>query len=176
MVILRSYLSAKAHPDDVDYGHELIKQVTEETYGFLIFQEQIALLAHHLGRNLSLDEGNKLRKLLTKKGLSQAKQKEKDKIYTKFIDGCVEKGYGKAAGEELWQKFEFFNRYGFNKSHAVSYSVISYQCAWLLNYYPAEWMAAFLDKEPEKRKEKAINIAKSFNFNIKPLGSNNTMY
>ena len=166
------YLSAKAYPEDVEYEHDIIKQVTEETYGFLIFQEQIALLAHHLGRDLSLDEGNKLRKLLTKKGLSKAKQKEKDKIYTKFIEGCIEKGYGEDNGEDLWQKFEFFNRYGFNKSHAVSYSVISYQCAWLLNYFPAEWMAAFLDKEPEKRKEKAINIAKSFGFNIQPLDVN----
>jgi len=166
------YLSAKADPDDVYYEHDIIKKVTEETYGFLIFQEQIALLAHYLGNDLSLDEGNKLRKLLTKKGLSEIKQREKQKIHNKFIEGCVEKGYGKTNGEELWQKFEYFNRYGFNKSHAVSYSVISFQCAWLLNYYPAEWMAAFLDKEPEKRKEKAINIAKSFGFQIKPLDIN----
>ena len=166
------YLSAKAYPEDVEYEHDIIKQVTEETYGFLIFQEQIALLAHHLGRDLSLDEGNKLRKLLTKKGLSKAKQKEKDNIYTKFIEGCIEKGYGEHNGEDLWQKFEFFNRYGFNKSHAVSYSVISYQCAWLLNYFPAEWMAAFLDKEPESRKEKAINVAKRFGFELAPLNVN----
>jgi DNA polymerase-3 subunit alpha len=54
--------------------------------------------------------------------------------------------------QSLWDKFEFFSGYGFNKSHAVSYSIISYQCAWLFNYYPAEWMAAFLDKEPESSK------------------------
>jgi len=72
----------------------------------------------------------------------------------------------------LWDKFEYFSGYGFNKSHAVSYSIISYQCAWLWNYYPAEWMAAFLDKEPESRKEKAINIAKKYGFNIAPLDVN----
>ncbi len=65
-----------------------------------------------------------------------------------------------------------FSGYGFNKSHAVSYSILSYQCAWLLNYYPAEWMAAFLDKEPEGRKEKAISIAKQSGFKIKPLDVN----
>jgi DNA polymerase III alpha subunit len=74
--------------------------------------------------------------------------------------------------QSLWDKFEFFSGYGFNKSHAVSYSIISYQCAWLFNYYPAEWMAAFLDKEPESRKEKAINIAKQFGFKIAPLDVN----
>ena len=168
----KQYVKAKGSPSDVEYEHDIIKNVTEETYGFLIFQEQIALLAHELGRDLSLDEGNKLRKLLTKKGLSGAKKNEKDRIYNKFINGCVDKGIGRGLGEELWQKFDYFNRYGFNKSHAVSYSVISFQCAWLLNYYPAEWMAAFLDKEPEKRKEKAINVAKSFGFEIQPLDVN----
>mgnify|MGYP003652765589 FL=1 len=74
----------------------------------------------------------------------------------------------------MWQKFEFFSGYGFNKSHAVSYSIISYQCAWLFNYYPAEWMAAFLDKEPESRKEKAINLAKKFGFKIQLLDINSS--
>lgn len=59
-----------------------------------------------------------------------------------------------------------------SNSHAVSYSVISYQCAWLLTYFPAEWMAAFLDKEPEDRKEKAVNIAKGLGFKIKQLDIN----
>jgi DNA polymerase III alpha subunit len=66
----------------------------------------------------------------------------------------------------MWERFEYFSGYGFNKSHAISYSAISFQCAWLYNYYPVEWMAAFLDKEPEKRKERAINIAKSNGFEI----------
>ena len=74
----------------------------------------------------------------------------------------------------MWETFEYFSGYGFNKSHAVSYCIISYQCAWLLNYYQSEWMAAFLDKEPESRKEKAINIAKSFGFEIKELDVNSS--
>ena len=72
----------------------------------------------------------------------------------------------------MWETFEFFSGYGFNKSHAVSYSILSYQCAWLLNYYPVEWMAAFLDKEPESRKERAINTAKKMGFEIRPLDIN----
>lgn len=59
-----------------------------------------------------------------------------------------------------------------SNSHAVSYSMISFQCAWLLNYYPSEWMAAFLDKTGDKDKEKAINIAKSFGFEIKSIDVN----
>ena len=77
-----------------------------------------------------------------------------------------------AEANRLWQTFEYFSGYGFNKSHAVSYSMISFQCAWLLTYYPECWMAAFLDKEPETRKEKAIGIAKQFGFEIEPLNIN----
>jgi len=159
------YIQAKANAGDIDYINEHVKDVTKETYGFLIFQEQIALLAHKLGKNLTLDEGNLLRKVLTKKGTGK-ESRVKKALRTKFIDGCVEKGIRHGEAEDMWERFEYFSGYGFNKSHAVSYSAISFQCAWLYNYYPVEWMASFLDKEPEKRKEKAINIAKSNGFEI----------
>ena len=167
----KQFVYAKNNPRNIDYINEVFKEVTRETYGFLIFQEQIAMLAHKLGKDISLDEGNKLRKLLTKKGTTGV-QEQKDLIWSKFRTGCVEKGIPKWQAKELWDKFEYFSGYGFNKSHAVSYCVLSYQCAWLMNYYPAEWMAAFLDKEPDSRKEKAINIAKSYGFNIEPLNIN----
>ena len=167
------YVAAKKNPADVYYLNDMIKEITEESYGFLIFQEQIALLAHRLGDNLSLDEGNLLRKLLTKKGTGKGHE-VKDRINGKFIRGCEKKGIPTAKAEELWKTFEYFSGYGFNKSHAVSYSAISFQCAWLLNYYPSEWMAAFLDKEPESRKEKAINIAKSYGFKIEKADLNSS--
>jgi len=76
------------------------------------------------------------------------------------------------SAQKLWETFEYFSGYGFNKSHALSYSILSFQCAWLLTYYPVEWMSAFLDKEPEARKEKAINIAQSMGFGIERLNIN----
>ena len=167
----RNYVSARKLPEMIDYPCEEFREVTEETYGFLIFQEQIASLAHKLGKDLSLDEGNLLRKLLTKHGTGKGHE-VKDGIYKKFLAGCKEKGLEESQAVRLWETFEYFSGYGFNKSHAVSYSILSYQCAWLLNYYPAEWMAAFLDKEPESRKEKALNIAKSQGFRIDALNVN----
>lgn len=167
----KSYVKAKKDPSSIHYVHPIVEQVTRETFGFLIFQEQIALLAHKLGKNISLDEANLLRKLLTKKGTGKGAS-EKRKIEIKFLDGCKEKGIDNATARQLWQTFEYFSGYGFNKSHAVSYSMLSYQCAWLLNYYPAEWMAAFLDKEPENKKEEAINIAKQAGFSIRSLDVN----
>jgi DNA polymerase-3 subunit alpha len=167
------YVEAKENPGKIRYENDIVKEVTKETYGFLIFQEQIALLAHRLGKDISLDEGNKLRKLLTKKGTGEG-AKEKNAIKVKFVAGCLEHGMTEKAAHVLWEKFEYFSGYGFNKSHAVSYSILSYQCAWLFNYYPSEWMAAFLDKEPESRKEKAINLAKKFKFNIQSVDVNNS--
>jgi len=167
----RDYVEAKQNPQYVKYIHPIVQEVTEETYGFLIFQEQIALLAHRLGKNISLDEGNLLRKLLTKKGTGKGAQ-EKLKIYNKFMTGCTEKGIKKGQAESLWKTFEYFSGYGFNKSHAVGYSILSYQCAWLLNYHPAEWLCAFLNKEPESRKEKAINVVKNLGYNIQKVNIN----
>ena len=163
------YVEAKESPHYIQYLSDEVQEITEETFGFLIFQEQIALLAHKLG-GLTLDEGNLLRKVLTKKGTG--KGSVKSKLHDKFIAGCVGNGLDRDAAQNLWDKFEYFSGYGFNKSHAVSYSIISFQCAWLWNYYPAEWMAAFLDKEPETRKEKAINIAQKYGFAIAPLNVN----
>jgi len=166
----KDYVEAKQSPQYIKYVHPIVEEVTQETFGFLIFQEQIALLAHKLGKNLTLDEGNLLRKLLTKKGTG--KHDKKTAIHQKFMQGCEEKGLSKSDAQRLWDTFEYFSGYGFNKSHAVSYSVLSFQCAWLMNYYPSEWLASFLDKEPESRKEKAINIAKNFGFEIAPLDIN----
>ena len=163
------YVEAKESPHYIKYLNDDAHDITQETFGFLIFQEQIALLAHKLG-GLTLDEGNMLRKVLTKKGTG--KGSVKGKLHNKFISGCVANKIARDEAQALWDKFEYFSGYGFNKSHAVSYSIISFQCAWLWNYYPAEWMAAFLDKEPETRKEKAINIAKQYGFDIAPLDVN----
>ncbi len=167
------YIEAKNNPDEIFYMHPLVKEVTEETYGFIVFQEQLSLLAHKLGKEISLDEGNELRKVLTKKGTGKEAQ-VKEKLYGKFIEGCKEKGIRSVDGENLWKTMEFFSGYGFNLSHAVCYSILSYQCAYLFRYFPECWLAAFLDKEPEDRKEQAIATAKGYGYNIRRLDINSS--
>jgi DNA polymerase-3 subunit alpha len=167
----KQYVNAINDPLSVNYAHELVEEVTKETYGFLIFQEQIALLAYHLGDGITMDEANLLRKVLTKKGTGKGHE-VKEAIKKKFIKGSTDKGLTEEKAEELWKTFEYFSGYGFNKSHAVSYSIISFQCAWLYNYYPTQWMCSFLDREPDTRKEKAINIAKSHGFTISDIDIN----
>tara|TARA_Y100000592_G_scaffold100517_1_gene180934 strand:- start:2978 stop:6412 length:3435 start_codon:yes stop_codon:yes gene_type:complete len=161
----KQYVSAINDTLSIKYLHPLVEEVTKETYGFLIFQEQIALLAYKLGEGITMDEANLLRKVLTKKGTGKGNE-VKEEIKKKFIKGCENKDIPSESAERLWATFEYFSGYGFNKSHAVSYSIISFQCAWLYNYYPTEWMCSFLDREPDTRKEKAINIARSHGFSI----------
>jgi len=167
----KDYVARKKNTQDIMYPHKIVKDHTEETAGFLIFQEQIAMLAHKLGKNISLDDGNKLRKLLTKKGTGEAAE-EKEKLQHRFVVGCMEKKIDRSTAERMWQNFEYFSGYGFNKSHAVSYSILSFQCAYLLNYYPECWIAAFLDKEPETRKEAAISLARRHGFDIRGIDIN----
>ena len=180
----KMYVKAKRN-NVISYGDltgealRCYKKHTEETFGYLIFQEQIALLAHELGKNISLDDGNMLRKILVKidiktgiAGLAPDKKAKLEKYHKQFVLGCVEKGMTKDKAESLFKKFELFSKYGFNKSHAVAYSMLTYQCAWLLNYYPTEWMVSFLDKEPEKRKETAINLARRHGFEINGVDIN----
>ena len=168
-----NYVEAKESPENIKYLHPIVEEITKETFGFLIFQEQIALIAHKLGKDLSLDEGNLLRKVLTKKGTGKGHE-VKDAIHTKFIEGCLEKDIKQDDAENLWKTFEFFSGYGFNKSHAVCYSILSYQCAWLLTYHPSEWIAAYLDDENGDGKAKAISTVKSLGFQVEPPDINNS--
>jgi len=169
--VSQNYVATKDTPEDIVYDHPILKEILEETFGFCIFQEQIATIAHRLGKDISLDEGNLLRKLLTKKGTGKGSS-EIEAIRVKFIEGCVGQGLTRLKAQDIFEKMEYFSAYGFNLSHAISYCILSYQCAYLLNYYPDEWMAAFLDKEPEARKERAIGIARSFGYTIKQIDIN----
>jgi len=170
-----NYVKAKESPESISYLHPIVEEITRETFGFLIFQEQIALIAHKLGKDLSLDEGNLLRKLLTKKGTGKGHE-VKDGIYVKFMEGCAEKNIQVDDAERLWQTFEFFSGYGFNKSHAVCYSILSYQCAYLLTYHPSEWIASYLDEETkdDDGKAKAISTIKSLGYKIESPNINNS--
>ena len=165
------YLIAKEDPSSIKYIHSIVKDVLGNSYGFLIFQEQISLLANLLGRDISLDDANLLRKVLTKKGTGKEVE-VKNRLHDKFVDGCIEKDIRKEDAENLWQTFIYFSGYGFNKSHAVCYSIISFQCAWMLHYYPTEWICAYLNEQEEDKRAIAIGVAKSMGFDIQDVDIN----
>jgi DNA polymerase-3 subunit alpha len=169
----KKYVRAKNDPSLVEYIHPSVEQMTKESYGFIVWQEQIASVVSELGRDVSLDDGNKFRKVLTKKGLPREVEAEKERIKSQFRLGCADHGISEASADKILNELEFHSKYSFNRSHALAYSAVSFQCAWLAHYYPTEWMAAYLDKE-DKKKEKALSVARSSGYEIANVNINDS--
>lgn len=130
------YARRKNGLSEVTYLHEDLKSVLGETYGIIVYQEQVIAIPQLLS-GYSLAEADLLRRAVGKKDLEKMKKHEE-----KFIKGGISNGYSEEMMLELWNQINAFARYGFNKSHAVAYSMISYQGAWLKANYPAEFLAA----------------------------------
>jgi DNA polymerase-3 subunit alpha len=139
-----AYINRKNGKEAVDYSHTIMKQFTENTYGVIIYQEQVMQACVHLG-GMSWSEADKVRKIIGKK----KDAKEFDQFKDKFIDGAS-KHITKKKAEALWHDFEAHAGYSFNRSHAVAYSMLSYYTAWLKTYYPLEFMFSILKNENDK--------------------------
>jgi DNA polymerase-3 subunit alpha len=133
-----SYAERKHGRQAIDFPHPDLTEILEPTYGILVYQEQVLEIAKSIA-GFSLGEADMLRRAIGKK-----KQKEMDAQKSKFLDGCVSKGYEASLGKSLWDLIEGFADYAFNKSHSAGYGLVSYQTAWLKANYPVEYMAALL--------------------------------
>lgn len=148
------YVSAKKGNGYTELGHPILEKILGPTYGVLIYQEQFMQLAHELA-GYTLEESDNLRKLLVKPVTTMAEEmkKKRDLERDKFIKGCIEKGLSEKRAEKLWdEEILGFISYGFNKSHAVSYAYVSYQCAWLLFNYENQWLRAYLEVDADRDK------------------------
>ena len=138
------YIARKKGRKPVKYIHEMMKDYTSDTFGCILYQEQVMLTCVNLG-GMSMEEANKVRKIIGKK----KDAKEFDQFKDRFVSGASEH-ISKEAAEQLWHDFEAHAGYSFNKSHAVAYSTVSYWTAWLKRYYPLEFMFAILKNEKDK--------------------------
>src|SRR5437867_7135132 len=128
----------------ITYEHPLMERHLQETYGVMVYQEQVMRLASELA-GLSLGEADTLRKAMGKKDRElMAQQREK------FIAGCKANKIDARKGERIWDLIEKFAGYGFNKSHAACYGLVAYQTAYFKANHPVEFMAALLTSEMEK--------------------------
>jgi DNA polymerase-3 subunit alpha len=121
----------------------ILEQLIPETYGVLVFQEQVTKIARELGQMSVIDAEN------VRIGMGKKKIKLLNSLKPQFIKGASQK-VGEELAEKVWSMMATFARYGFNKSHAVAYSVISYACAFLKHHYPLEWWAAVLSNADDK--------------------------
>lgn len=139
MELIPEFIARKHGRKKVEYLHPRLEPVLANTYGIMIYQEQLMAAARALA-GLSLPEADILRKAVGKKN-KKLLQEQKEKL----IGSCVKNGVSREIAEKFWKLIEPFDRYGFNKSHAVSYAMISYQTAYLKAHYPIEFMAALLN-------------------------------
>jgi DNA polymerase-3 subunit alpha len=130
------FANVKHGRESADYLHDTLKPVLEETYGVIVYQEQVMQIAQILS-GYSLGEADLLRRAMGKKQPAEmAKQK------TRFIDGAKQKGISENLASHIFDLVEEFAGYGFNKSHAAAYAVIAYQTAYLKAHYPVDFLAA----------------------------------
>jgi DNA polymerase-3 subunit alpha len=140
----KDYIARKHGKQNVSYIHQIMKEFTGDTYGCVLYQEQVMQACVHLG-GMSMSEADKVRKIIGKK----KDAKEFDEFKDRFISGAS-KFISPNDALDLWQDFEAHAGYSFNKSHAVAYSTVSYWTAWLKYYYPLEFMYSLLKNEKDK--------------------------
>jgi DNA polymerase-3 subunit alpha len=140
----KDYVDRKHGRQNISYTHQVLKEFTEDTYGCILYQEQVMQACVHLG-GMSMSEADKVRKIIGKK----KDAKEFDQFKEKFVEGAS-KYITPHAALDLWHDFEAHAGYSFNKSHAVAYSTLSYWTAWLKYYYPLEFMYSVLKNEKDK--------------------------
>ena len=141
MEIIPEFIKRKNHPETVTYLHLDLKPILEETYGLIIYQEQVMQIANQMG-GYSMAEADGFRKAMGKK-LPELMKKEGEK----FKSGMVAKGYKKELAEQIFALIEKFAAYGFNKAHSASYGLVAYQTAYMKYHYPVEYMTAMFTAE-----------------------------
>lgn len=135
------FIARKHGRKEMDYPIEQLSHILEDTYGVILYQEQVMLIANEIG-NMSMSEADIVRKAMSKK--------DKDEIYKwkePFLKGAEKQKVPRAKAEKLFEVMAGFGEYGFNKSHSAAYALVSYRTAYLKALYPTQFMAALLSNE-----------------------------
>lgn len=157
------FIKRKKTVEKVRYDHPSLEPVLKDTYGIILYQEQVMRISNVLA-GFSLAQADLLRRAMGKKIPEVIEDLKKT-----FVDGAVKKGVSRAIAEKVFGLIEFFAGYGFNKSHSAAYALISYQTAYLKANYPVEFMAALLTSERDNTEKVARYITECKRMKIKIL-------
>jgi DNA polymerase-3 subunit alpha len=141
MQMIDDFIARKHGRQKIEYLHPKLEATLKETYGVIVYQEQVIKIASDIA-GFSLAKADLMRRAMGKKDKNLMAEQKKE-----FTQGAVENGIDKRIASEIFDLIEKFASYGFNKSHSVAYSVLAYQTAYLKAHYPAEYMAATLTSE-----------------------------
>jgi DNA polymerase-3 subunit alpha len=162
--MIDDFINRKQGKTKVAYELPQLKDILEETYGVILYQEQVMQIANRLA-DFSLGEADILRRAMGKK-----KKEEMAAQRAKFMAGCAANKIPEKKGERIFNLMEEFAGYGFNKSHSCAYALLAYQTAYLKTHYPVEFMAALLTSEAGNTEKvvKYINEARGMSISILP--------
>lgn len=155
MAMIPSFINRKHGREKIELDHPLLEQILSETYGIMVYQEQVMQIAQKLA-GYSLAEGDVLRRAMGKKNREEMTGQRK-----KFLTGAIDRGIERKTAEKIFEKIERFAEYGFNKSHAAAYGYLTFVTAYLKAHYPAEWMAALMTHDSKDTERVADCIAES---------------
>ena len=159
-----SFINRKFKKEPIKYLHSIMENSLKNTFGIIVYQEQVMQLARDLA-GFSLGEADVMRRAMGKK-----KPEEMAKLKPQFTDGCAKNGITKKQAEDIFDLIAEFANYGFNKSHSVAYSFLAFQTAWLKTHYPAEYLAACMTGEMDDQNKlvKLIDEAKKMKIKVLP--------
>ncbi len=161
--MLDDFMKRKHGEVKIRYDHPLLEPILKETYGIIVFQEQVMRIASTLA-GFSLAQADSLRRAMAKKTpevMAQAREY--------FIDGCARNEIDHRTADKIFNQIEYFAGYGFNKSHSAAYAMISYRTAYLKANYPVEFMTALLTSEKDNLDKIAAYINEAMRMGIKIL-------
>ena len=137
------FIKRKHGQESIRYELPALEEILRDTYGVIVYQEQVMRIASALA-HFSLEDADNLRRAMAKKdALEMERQKEK------FLEGTKKNRIPSKKAEKIFEQMETFGRYGFNKSHSAAYALLAYQTAYLKTHYPIEFMAALLTSEAQ---------------------------
>tara|TARA_R110001592_G_scaffold361584_2_gene672599 strand:+ start:9017 stop:12619 length:3603 start_codon:yes stop_codon:yes gene_type:complete len=173
MHIDKKYLKSKANPEDVIYKHPLLEEILSPTFGHIVFQEQTMAIVNRVA-GIPLKECNSVRKMMKPQQSSGDAAKKAKALESRIISGFIDNGMKDQDAHELYSDIMKFTAYSFNKSHAISYAINSFYCAWMMTHYEEEWLCAYLESmegNADKR-SKAFSEVAGMGYKIVPLDIN----
>ena len=155
------FIECKQHPERITYKHPALEPILANTYGCIVYQEQVIQIFQQLA-GYSLGQADMVRRAMSKKKVKDIERERKsflDGDPERGIDGCVARGVPQAVGQAIYDEIFDFANYAFNKAHAVCYAIVAYQTAWFKCHHTREYMAALLTSVLDSQEKVAEYIA-----------------
>ena len=158
------YIRRKHGLEKIEYPLPEMEKYLADTYGITVYQEQVMLLSQELA-GFTKGEADSLRKAMGKK-----KKALMEEMKSRFMEGCLKKGYSEQVINKIWSDWESFAHYAFNKSHSTCYALVAFQTGYLKAHYPAEYMAAVLSRNINDLKKITLFVDETRRMGIEVLG------